>query len=166
MELAQTQLARALPPMRRNGGTSNASINPHRLALTFMSEWHSFTTDAFQVFQKAEIIHEVPVQDETELYTVGNELGVFGRFVRNLCDPVMRALEPSLGMTAIRFADFQAISSSQDSVPDVCLGLIADPTPDNVHLVAELKTPWSIPDAYLHLNRPTSHHLEPLIGLL
>ncbi|KAJ5146156.1 uncharacterized protein N7515_000720 [Penicillium bovifimosum] len=147
----------------------NASINLHRLALTYMSEWHSFTSDAFQVFREAEIIHEVPLHDETELYTVGNELGVFGRFVRNLCDPVMRALEPSLGTTAIRFADFQAISSYslQDSVPDVCLGLIAaDPTPDNVHLVAELKTPWTIPDAYLHLNRPTSHHLESLIGQL
>jgi hypothetical protein len=60
----------------------------------------------FPKFQEAGIIHKVPLHDETELYTVGNECGVFGRFVRNLCDPVMRALEPSLGTTEIRFADF------------------------------------------------------------
>ncbi|KAJ5675358.1 hypothetical protein N7462_008255 [Penicillium macrosclerotiorum] len=168
MELAQTQLARAVPPLRRNAGTSNPSISSDRLALTFMSEWHSFTREAFEAFQEAEITHEVPFHDETELYTVGNELGVSGRFVRNLCDPVMRALEPLQGMASIRFADFQAISTPEDVVPDVCLGLIAvDPTPDNVHLVGELQTPWTIPDAYLHLNRPnTSYHLEPLIGQL
>jgi hypothetical protein len=121
----------------------------------------------FPRFQEAGFIHKIPLNDETELYTVGNECGVFGRFVRNLCDPVMRALEPSLGTTEIRFAGFQAIPSLQESVPDVCLGLIAaNPTPDNVHLVAELKTPSTILDAYLHLNRPTPYYLEPLIGLL
>ncbi|PKX97569.1 uncharacterized protein P174DRAFT_449176 [Aspergillus novofumigatus IBT 16806] len=167
MELAQTQLARAVPPLRRNAGTSNPSIHSDRLALTFMSEWRSFTRDAFQVFREAGITHEVPFHDETELYTVGNELGVSGRFVRNLCDPVMKALAPLPGMASIRFADFQASSTSEDVVPDVCLGLIAiDPTPDNVYLVGELKTPWTIPDAYLHLNRPTSYRLEPLIGQL
>lgn len=167
MELAQTQLARAVPCLRRNAGTSNPSIHSDRLALAFMSEWSSFTRDALEVFQDAGITHEVPIHDETELYTVGNQLGVTGRFVRNLCDPVMKALEPLPGMASIRFADFQAISTSGDIVPDVCLGLIAvDPTADNVYLVGELKTPWTIDNAYLHLNRPnTSYHLEPLIGL-
>lgn len=133
-----------------------------------MSEWHSFTEDALQVFREAGVSHNVPFHDETELYTVGNELGVSGRFVRNLCDPVMKALEPLPCMASIRFADFQAISTPGDVVPDVCLGLVAVvPTPDNVHLVGEVKTPWTISDAYLHLNRPnTSYHLEPLIGQL
>lgn len=53
-----------------------------------MSEWHSFTKDAFQAFLEADITHEVSFYDETELYTVRNELGVSGSFVRNLCDPV------------------------------------------------------------------------------
>ncbi|KAJ5948764.1 hypothetical protein N7454_002071 [Penicillium verhagenii] len=29
----------------------------------------------------------------------------------------------------------------------------------NVHLVGEMKTPWTILDEYLHLNRP---HISPL----
>jgi hypothetical protein len=75
-----------------------------------MSEWHSFSTDAFCCFQQADFSHQVRVHDETELYTVGNEIGVSGRFVRNICDPVMKALEALPGMGSIRFADFQAIS--------------------------------------------------------
>ncbi|RHZ72395.1 hypothetical protein CDV55_108425 [Aspergillus turcosus] len=167
MEPAQTQLARAVPALQRNAGTTNPSIHNDRLALAFMSPWNSFVSDAFQVFQEAQINHQVPVHDETELYTVGNELGLSGRFVRNICDPVMKALKPLPRMASIRFADFQAISTSEQNVPDVCLGLIAvDPTPDNVHLVGEFKTPWTIPDAHLHLNRNTSYRLEPLIGQL
>jgi hypothetical protein len=97
MELAQVQLARALPPLRRNAGTSNdsnPSIHSDRLALTYMSPWHSFTTDAMQALQEGRLQHMVAFQDETELYTVGNELGLSGRFVRNVCDPVMKALKP------------------------------------------------------------------------
>lgn len=93
MEPAQTQLARPLPPLCLKAGTSNPSIYSDHLALTFMSEWHSFREDALQVFREAGVSHNVPFHDETELYTVGNELGVSGRFVRNLCDPVMKALE-------------------------------------------------------------------------
>lgn len=166
MELAKTQLARALPPLRRNAGTSNPSIHLDRLALTFMSPWRSFSTEAMQALQEARLDHLVPFHDETELYTVGNELGLSGRFVRNVCDPVMKALQPLPRMASIRFADFQAISTPEEIVSDVCLGLIAtDPTPKNVRVVGELKTPWTIPDVWLHLNQPSSYHLEPLIGL-
>lgn len=166
MELAQTQLARAVPSLLRNAGTSNQSIHSDRLALAFMSEWHSFQTDALRCFREARITHEVPIHDETEVYTVGNEIGVSGRFIRNICDPVMKALKPLHVMNEIRFADYQAISIPDDNIPDVCLGVVSvNPTPDNVSLVGEFKTPWTSPDAFLHLNRPnTSYHLEPLIG--
>ncbi|KAJ5948269.1 hypothetical protein N7466_001284 [Penicillium verhagenii] len=168
MEPVQTQLARASPALCQYAGTSNPSIHPDRLSLAYMSPWNTFATDAYQVFQEADIAHEVPLNDETELYTVGNELGLTGRFVRNVCDPVIKALEPVLGMASIRFADFQAISTPEATIPDVCLGLIATrPRPNNVHLVGEMKTPWTILDEYLHLNRPsTSPRLEPLIGQL
>lgn len=168
MELAQTQLARPLPRLCRNSGTLHPSVHADRLSLVYMSEWDSFSADAFLLFQQAGITHEVPVHDETELYTVGNELGVSGRLVRNLCDPVMKALERLPGMDSIRFADFQAISQHpNDIIPDVCLGLVAvDTTPDNVYLVGEFKTPWTVPEAYLRLDRAdTSFRMEPLIGL-
>jgi hypothetical protein len=167
MEPAQTQLARASPALSQHAGASNPSIHSDRLSLAYMSPWNTFVTDAYQVFQEAGITHEVQLNDETELYMIGNELGLTGRFVRNVCDPVIKALEPVPGMASIRFADLQAISTPEYTIPDVCLGLIATrPRPSNVHLVGEVKTPWTILDEYLHLNRPnTSARLEPLIGL-
>ncbi|KAI2793392.1 hypothetical protein POX_b03447 [Penicillium oxalicum] len=168
MEPALIQLARPIPPLRQNARTANPSVHSDRLSLARMSEWRSFSEDALRAFHEAGITHEVPFQDETELYTVGTKHGVSGRFVRNLCDPVMRALAPLPGMESIRFADFPALSTSDDILPDICLGRIAaDPTPDNVYLVGEIKTRWTIPEAYLHLNRPSaSFRLEPLMGQL
>ena len=166
MEPALIQLARPIPPLRQNARTANPSVHSDRLSLARMSEWRSFSEDALRAFHEAGITHEVPFQDETELYTVGTKHGVSGRFVRNLCDPVMRALAPLPGMESIRFADFPALSTSDDILPDICLGRIADdPTPDNVYLVGEIKTRWTIPEAYLQLNRPSaSFRLEPLMG--
>ncbi|KAJ5424425.1 hypothetical protein N7491_009641 [Penicillium cf. griseofulvum] len=168
MEPAQTQLARATPAVSQNGGTLNPSIHSDRLSVAYMSLWSTFQTDACRVFQQAGIAHEVPLNDETELYTVGNELGLTGRFVRNVCDPVIKALELVPDMASIRFADLQAISTPQMTVPDVCLGLVATSLrPGNVHLVGEMKTPWTISDEDLYINRPeSSFRLEPLIGQL
>ncbi|KUM65205.1 hypothetical protein ACN42_g1852 [Penicillium freii] len=168
MEPAQTQLARALPHLRLNFSTANPSIHGDRVSLSYMHEWYSFAQDAFALFQHMPITHDVAVQDEDELYTVGNETGVSGRFVRNLCDPVMKALQPLPEMSSMRFADIQAIAQANEIVPDISLGLVNDErTPDNVYLVGELKTPWTIPEAFMRLNQPnTSLHLEPLIGQL
>ena len=79
----------------------------------------------------------------------------------------MRALAPLQGMDAIRFADFQAVSTPEEAVPDVCLGLVSNTTtPDNALLVGKFKTPWTVPTTWLYLHRPnTSYHLERLIGL-
>lgn len=167
MEPAQTQLARATPALSQNGGTLNPSIHSDRLSVAYMSLWSTFQTDACGVFQQAGIAHQVTLNDETELYTVGNELGLTGRFVRNVCDPVIKALKLVPDMSSIRFADFQAISTPHRTVPDVCLGLVGTSLrPGNVHLVGEMKTPWTISDEDLHINRPeSSFRLEPLIGM-
>jgi hypothetical protein len=168
MEDTQNQLARPLPSLSRNFGTSNPSIHSERVSLMYMHQWNSFAQDAFDRFQRESLVHQVSIHDENELYTVGNELGLSGRFVRNLCDPVMRALEPLSSMSSMRFADIQAITYDTTSIlPDVSLGLVTTQcTPDNVYLVGELKTPWTFPEAHMRLGRPsTSHHLEPLIGI-
>ncbi|CAG8423377.1 unnamed protein product [Penicillium salamii] len=165
MELAQDQLARPLPPLSGKAGFSTSSRNLHRVGLTFMSEWHTFTTDALQAFREARITHEVPLHDETEIYSVGNKVGVTARFIQSLCNPVRRALEPSLGTAAIHFADFQAISPPVGILPDICLGLVSIPGLKNVHLVIDLKIPWTIDDPDLRLNiLDRSDYLEPLIG--
>ncbi|CAG7940607.1 unnamed protein product [Penicillium salamii] len=168
MEPARTQLARATPALSQHGGTTNPSIHSDRLSVAYMSLWSTFQRDAFRVLQEAGISHEVPLNDETELYTVGNELGLTGRFVRNVCDPVIKALELVPGMASTRFADFQAISTAQMTVPDVCLGLVATGLdPHNVYVVGEMKTPWTIAGTDLNINRhESSFRLEPLIGQL
>lgn len=74
-----------------------------------------------------------------ELYVVDNELGLSGRFIRNLCDQVMKAPKLLPNMRPMRFADIQAICHANGIVPDVSLGLVKNErTPDNVCLVGEL----------------------------
>ncbi|KAJ5822499.1 hypothetical protein N7447_004839 [Penicillium robsamsonii] len=136
MEPAQVQLAHPLPSLSFNFGTSDPSIHSERVSLEYMHQWNSFVQDAFGRFQRANITHQVDIHDENELYIVMNELGLSGRFVRNLCDPVMRALEPLSSMSSMRFADIQAITHMTNIIPNVSLGPVnTERTPDNVYLL-------------------------------
>lgn len=100
---------------------------------------HLFVHDAFDLFQRKPITREVNFHDEVELYVVDNELGLSGRFIRNLCNQVMKAPKLLLNMPPMRFADIQAIRHANDIVPDVSLGLVKNErTPDNVCLGGEL----------------------------
>ncbi|KAJ5205976.1 hypothetical protein N7472_002424 [Penicillium cf. griseofulvum] len=124
MEPTQSQLACPLPSLSRNFGTSNPSIHSERVFLVYMHQWNSFAQDAFDRFQRTNLTHQVAIHDENKLYKVGNELGLSGMFVRNLYDPVMRALEPLSNMSSMRFADIQAITYAINIVPDVSSGLV------------------------------------------
>lgn len=64
MEPAQTQLARALPPLNLNFGTANPSIHSDRVSLAYMQQWDSFVRDAFDLFRQTPITHEVAFHDE------------------------------------------------------------------------------------------------------
>jgi hypothetical protein len=170
MEPALEQLARPLPTLSQNAGTRNPSISGEILSLAYMHPWTTFATDLSQVFEVAapRITHQVRLLDESEVYTVGNKFGLTGRFVRNVCDPVMKSLQPLEEMESIRFGDFQAISDYENTIPDVCFGLVHKyPETTNAYLVGEFKTPWKISRRALLLDQPNpSPRLEPLIGLL
>ncbi|KAJ5749894.1 hypothetical protein N7533_006922 [Penicillium manginii] len=144
MEPALEQLARPLPTLSQNAGTRNPSISGEILSLAYMHPWTTFATDLSQVFEVAapRITHQVRLLDESEVYTVGNKFGLTGRFVRNVCDPVMKSLQPLEEMESIRFGDFQAISDYENTIPDVCFGLVHKyPETTNAYLVGEFKTP-------------------------
>ncbi|KAJ9483097.1 hypothetical protein VN97_g10317 [Penicillium thymicola] len=134
-----------------------------------MGHWVSFVQDVMTIFHSTPITHEVPINNESESYVVGSELGLSGRFVRNLCDPVIQALMPLPEMSSVRFADIQALSFSARVVPDVAFGLVVNPESsaflDGISMVGEFKTPWTVDFHEMEINCPNpSPRLETLIG--
>ncbi|KAJ5779246.1 hypothetical protein N7457_006966 [Penicillium paradoxum] len=169
MEPARSQLARPLPPLERNGGTLHPSVHTDRVALGYMGHWVSFVQDVMAMFHAAAITHQVPVHNESENYVVGSELGLSGRFVRNLCDPVIEALIPLPEMSSTRFADIQALTVHGTVIPDVAFGLVAQPEPldslARISMVGEFKTPWTVGLHQMDITRPNPDlRLENLIG--
>lgn len=170
MEPARLQLARPLAPLLRNGGTAHPSVHNDRVALGYMGRWVSFAQDVMTMFHSTPITHQVPINKESENYVVGSELGLSGRFVRNLCDPVIQALMPLPEMSSVRFADIQALTHSDRVVPDVAFGLVVNPESsaslDNIFMVGEFKTPWTVNFHEMEINCPNPDPgLETLIGI-
>lgn len=109
-----------------------------------MHQWHAFIDEIRSIYHATDFTHDVPCNDETEPYTVGSELGLTARFVRNLCDPVAKALTPLPHMDKLIFADIQSIAPIDNVIPDVRLGLVAESANvSNVIMVGELETPWT-----------------------
>lgn len=171
MEPARRQLARPLPPLERNGGIWRPSVHTDRMALGYMGHWSSFIQDVMNIFHSASITHQVPVHNESENYVVGSELGLSGRFLRNLCGPVIEALMPLAGMSSMRFVDFQALTVPGTTIPDVAFGLVARPEPSDslgrISMVGEFKTPWTVELHHMDISHPNPDpRLERLIGTL
>ncbi|KGO77680.1 hypothetical protein PITC_071640 [Penicillium italicum] len=166
MESAEDQLARPLTALSYLRGTVHPSRGHERLSVTYMRPWPEFIDDVKSRLHGIAFAHLIPLNDETEPYQVGSELGVTGRFVRNVCDPVVKAITPLPGMARITFADVQALACTGDVIPDVSLGLIqAVADPANILMVGEIKTPWTTYLDNMRLNRPNEAiRLEPLMG--
>ncbi|KXG53960.1 uncharacterized protein PGRI_010100 [Penicillium griseofulvum] len=144
MEPANNQLARPLAEIRYTRGTIHVSCGNDRLCLAYMHPWYAFLQDVRFIFHGHNFNHEIPLNDETEPDTVGNELGLTGRFVCNLCDPVIKAITPLLNMAGLTFADIQALAYTEDVIPDVCLGIVSSRANiDNVLMVGGIETPWT-----------------------
>ncbi|KAJ5747667.1 uncharacterized protein N7511_009363 [Penicillium nucicola] len=74
----------------------------------------------------------------------GNGVGLLGRHIRNLCDPVTRALVSLLHMASTRFANIQSLAAVVENAPGVSFDLAIpeqQQSTNNVYLMAELKTP-------------------------
>lgn len=174
MEPARLQLARPLPALKRTGGgTIHPSVHADRVALGYMHHWSSFEDDVMHMFRSVSVTHEVPIHDESEHYVVGNELGLTGRFVRNLCGPVMAALRALPQMSSMHFADIQAFHIHGGVIPDLTFGLVARPEPfdpldpfDPISMVGELETPWTVGLSQMDItSRTPDPCLESLIGI-
>ncbi|KAJ5823076.1 hypothetical protein N7447_005416 [Penicillium robsamsonii] len=121
------------------------------------------------MFHSTPFTHQVPINNESENYVVGSELGLSGRFVRNLCDPVIQALMPLSEMHSVRFADIQALTFSDRVIPDIAFGLVVNPESSaslgGTSMVGEFKTPWTVNFHEMEINCPNPHpRLETLIA--
>lgn len=88
------------------------SVHNDRVALGYMGHWAWFVQEVMTMFHSTQITHQVPINNESEKYAVGSELGLSGRFIRNICDPAIQALMPLPEMSSVRFADIQALTFS------------------------------------------------------
>ncbi|OQE83628.1 hypothetical protein PENNAL_c0031G11923 [Penicillium nalgiovense] len=149
MEPARLQLARPLPHLIQSYGTMHSSVSNDRVALAYMGPWNSFVEEAMNLFQSTQLNHEVPMHNESEVYVVGSKLGISGRFIRSLCDPVTEALRP-LSQKPVRFGDIQAHIPTARAVPDIAFGLLGahfTPSNEGIYMVGEYKTPWTVDDS-------------------
>ncbi|CAG8335172.1 unnamed protein product [Penicillium nalgiovense] len=169
MEPARLQLARPLPHLIQSYGTMHSSVSNDRVALAYMGPWNSFVEEAMNFFQSTQLNHEVPMHNESEVYVVGSKLGISGRFIRSLCDPVTEALRP-LSQKSVRFGDIQAHIPTARAVPDIAFGLLGahfTPSNEGIYMVGEYKTPWTVYPHQMTIDCPNPDpQLETLIGQL
>lgn len=125
-----------------------------------MGHWVSFTQAVMDMLRSTSIMHEVSMNKKNESYVVGCELGLSGRFVRNLCDPVIQALILLPEMYCVRFGDIQALTSG-GVVPDIAFDPVVDlessSSIEDISLVGEFKTPWTVAFEHVEINRSNPH---------
>lgn len=128
MEPAHDLLARRLPNLRFDGGTTHPSLHGNPVSATLFHRWASFTTDIQNALENLDLTLEVTLTDsgEGEQYIVGNELGLTARFVGNVCVPVAKALSVT-SRHGLTFGDIQFISPDPAAIPDVVI--FDSPTP-------------------------------------
>lgn len=168
MESAGELLARPLPPLRHAGGTLYPSVSSERLHESCMHQWSTFEQEIQSVLDSLDLNHTVShtVSADGEFYLVGNETGLTGRFVNNICDPVAKVLSRA-SIPSVVFADIRALSASSSVIPDVGLGVTSrNDSETTVLAVGELKTFWTLQLEQLSVvDPPTRAELEPYLGM-
>lgn len=168
MESARDLLARQLPPLNQQQGTTRESVSAEKLAAEYMFPWSDFIPQILTALGSLDLHTHVSLTDpaEGEKYLVGNELGLTARIIHNICDPVAKALSVT-SLSGLRFCDIQALTTS-DLVPDVVVGILnssASGQRPNTVAVGEVKPFWLVrlqnypitlpPDR----RRPLEHHM-------
>ncbi|KAJ5781664.1 uncharacterized protein N7518_010147 [Penicillium psychrosexuale] len=146
METASDLLARPLPMLTRENGTTNPSDSRTWISTSLFHEWTSFNDEVLRTIQSIDLSGLVPCNDVTsDTYVVGSELGLTGRFTKHVCDAVSLACK-SAGL-ALQFGDRQAEVISTDVIPDVVLlkSALQDSSPQRKTIIpTELKTFWTV----------------------
>lgn len=171
MERAKDLIARTLPPVLFVGGTINQSVSQERLSATLMHPWRTFLQEVSDALRSLDLSGEVSLSDSVgnERFLVGCELGLTTRFVRNVCDPVAKALSVT-SLSDTIFGDIYAVEASPTTIPDVVLLNVPNPdspTPGTARLicVGELKTFWTFrlenypADSTIYRRLNLEHHI-------
>ncbi|KAJ5794954.1 hypothetical protein N7457_001553 [Penicillium paradoxum] len=144
METAAQVILRTVPPLTTINGTRYVSNSSEVISLRFFHEWQSFKQDVLEVSDSLDLSHPVPYTDDiSESYVVGSELGLTGRFSKNVCDPVSKVFATT-GLSHLKFGDYQSSAGPTDTsqVPDITMFNTTGPPRPAV--VGELKSFWTV----------------------
>lgn len=160
MQTASQVLARPLPLIRQARGTSHPSVSNEWVHQRFIHQWTTFDQEIRSALASLDLNFQVAHIDSPsgEVYLVGNAIGLSGRFVNNVCEPVakilVRASQPSMVM-----GDIQAFEApTSDVIPDISIGvtLFSNDSQAQVKIVGELKTYWTVALDLLSLSNPVN----------
>ncbi|CAG8902924.1 unnamed protein product [Penicillium egyptiacum] len=148
MQTAGQVLASPLPLIRQARGTSQPSVSNEWLHQRFIHQWTTFDQEIRSALASLDLNFQIAHIDSPsgDVYLVGNEIGLSGRFVNNVCEPVakilVRASQPATVM-----GDIQAFEApTSDVIPDISIGvtLFSNDSQAQVKIVGELKTYWTV----------------------
>ncbi|KAH2643829.1 hypothetical protein KXV79_004719 [Aspergillus fumigatus] len=170
MQGASQVLASPLPVLRHVRGTLNASVSRERLHESYMHPWTTLDQEIRSALARLNLNFQVTHVDfaGSEVYLVGNEIGLSGRFINNVCVPVAKVLANS-SQSSLVIGDVQAFLLTPEVVPDVSIGVTMknDDGITEVKVVGEFKTFWTLELAELSVSDPISRvQLAPHLGQL
>ncbi|KAJ5817015.1 hypothetical protein N7447_009248 [Penicillium robsamsonii] len=144
METAADVIQRPVPPLTQINGTRYVSNSSEVISLRFFHEWQSFDQDVLEASYSLDLSHPVPYTDDvSESYVVGSELGLTGRFCKNVCDPVSKVFANTC-LSHLKFGDYQSSAGPTDTsqVPDITM--FNTTGPPRPAAVGELKSFWTV----------------------
>lgn len=169
MQTASQVLASPLPVIRHAKGTQHASVSNESLHESFMHLWTTFDEEIRSALAPLNLNLQVPHVDFAggEVYLVGNETGLSGRFINNVCVPVAKVLARS-SQPSLVTGDIQAFAITTDIIPDVSIGVAMNNNDriTEVKVVGEFKTFWNLELAQLSVSNVMSRvQLRPHLGM-
>ena len=144
VETAEEVILRPVPPLTQINGTRYVSNSSEVISLRFFHEWQSFKQDVLEASAPLDLSYPVPYTDDvSESYVVGSELGLTGRFSKNVCDPVSKVFATTC-LPHLKFGDYQSSAGPTDTsqVPDITM--FNTTGPPRPAAVGELKTFWTV----------------------
>ncbi|CAG8907664.1 unnamed protein product [Penicillium egyptiacum] len=144
METAVEVILRPVPPLTQINSTHYVSNSSEVISLRFFHEWQSFKQDVLEASDSLDLSHPVPYTDDvSESYVVGSELGLTGRFSKNVCDPVSKVFATTC-LSHLKFGDYQSSAGPTDTsqVPDITM--FNTTGPPRPAAVGELKSFWTV----------------------
>lgn len=169
MQTASQVLESPLPVIRHANGMLHASVSSELLNESYMHLWTTFDQEIRLALAPLNLNFQVPHVDFAggEAYLVGNKTGLSGRFINNVCVPVVKVLALS-SQPSLVIGDIQAFAVTTEIIPDVSIGVTInnDDRMTEVKVVGEFKTFWTLELAQLSVSNIVSRvQLAPHLGM-